>query len=102
MIDGHRVYSERNLQGSVTPNVALASSQRNSIHRDVEPENLMFRTRELDSDVPLGDFGLGKAIEEGLADSRVGTKAFVRSQVRYLKDWNRGIRLKPTKDGPGF
>jgi serine/threonine protein kinase len=50
------------------------------------------------SDVLLGDFGLGKFVGEGLADSRVGTKGYQAPQILqgHLYDckcdiWSTGI-----------
>jgi calcium/calmodulin-dependent protein kinase I len=33
-------------------------SKKNVIHRDLKPDNIMFRTTEINSDVVIIDFGL--------------------------------------------
>jgi calcium/calmodulin-dependent protein kinase I len=51
------------------------------IHRDVKADNIMYLTKEDDSPVLLGDFGLAKLVSEGLTDTRVGTKGYQAPQI---------------------
>jgi calcium-dependent protein kinase len=71
---------------------------RNVVHRDIKPDNIMYLRTDPGSDVLLGDFGLGKFVGEGLADSRVGTKGYQAPQILqgHLYDckcdiWSTGV-----------
>jgi serine/threonine protein kinase len=71
---------------------------QNVIHRDVKPDNILYRTNDPQSDILLGDFGLSKFVQDGLADSRVGTKGYQAPQILrgHLYDykcdiWSTGV-----------
>lgn len=61
------------------------------IHRDLKPDNIMFRTRDADSDVVLADFGLAKHLDANkrYMSSACGTPSYEAPEVIRRKGRQR-------------
>jgi calcium/calmodulin-dependent protein kinase I len=60
------------------------------VHRDLEPENLLFRTPAEDADVMIVDFGLSRVMEEKshLLTEICGTPSYTAPEIFKKSMWS--------------
>jgi serine/threonine protein kinase len=61
------------------------------VHRDLEPENLLFRTPAEDADVMIADFGLSRVMEEekfNMLTEICGTPGYMAPEIFKKSMWS--------------
>jgi calcium-dependent protein kinase len=58
------------------------------VHRDLKAENILFETKEANSELKIIDFGISKRVEEGkMLSDRIGTPFYIAPEV-LMKNYN--------------
>lgn len=69
--------------------------QNKIVHRDMKPENLLFKTSENNAELVICDFGIAKIIEDdGLGLKTVcGSPGYVAPEVLLMKDYSLPVDI---------
>ncbi|KAI8077393.1 kinase-like domain-containing protein [Gilbertella persicaria] len=68
--------------------------ENNIVHRDMKPENLLFKTPESDSDLVICDFGIAKSSSQASALETVcGSPGYVAPEVLLQKGYGPAIDM---------
>ncbi|KAI8823385.1 putative calmodulin-dependent protein kinase type 1 [Fimicolochytrium jonesii] len=68
----------------------------NIIHRDIKPENLLFKTRNILSDLVIADFGLSKIVADDKFEGLItvcGTPGYMAPEVIQKKGHGKAVDL---------
>jgi serine/threonine protein kinase len=72
-------------------------ARKNVVHRDMKPENIMFRTTKINTEIVILDFGLSTFCDEKeYIYTRCGTPGFVAPEIVNIKDMT--TKCKPVSD----
>lgn len=61
------------------------------VHRDLKPENLLYETEDEDARLMISDFGLSRAVEDGIMDTACGTPGYVAPEVLKQKPYGPAV-----------
>ena len=71
---------------------------RNVVHRDLKPDNIMFRSSRISSGLVIIDFGLATLCDEKeFVYTRCGTPGFVAPEIINIKDM-ASAQFSPSSD----